>query len=716
MDAEALLKLDEAAARRLVLVQAVESADSAGVVLAEGDIARAEDTVLRKRQVPRGQRPDPLWYLPARTDELLAAIEKRDTRLAQLAERDPWWDRLSVVLPVLAFFAGFGSELLGDPRKLDLVSFPLVAFALWNFAVYALLLGSWAQRGRAQAIVDRLLKGLSELPTWFGDRRLARLRQSVRTQFRTHWWRLAGGLEGARLQRVLHVSAACWAIGLVAWVLWTGLWRRFQFTWESTWLGETGMRAMMAVISAPGEWLFGLRGFSAAEIERLRAGAGTVVSQPDAQRWALLYVSFVLVAIVVPRFLLALASSWRARRLARAMPFSLDDPYLQRVMARVSPARVVIHVAAAGDAWQARLGCIGRQASEGGVLATPQGDEMLAQGGALAPDIAWLASGDAQQLRALLGALPGEVPAVVLHPESADVDAMRGVPAGRVGVVEFLTMPACWPLDGPLRAQLAARVAPWKRAGAERLVQAWAAVHASRWAHITQSLAQVLRDSAQDQEKLEGLWPGSKAREAAMAALLVRLRARLDAAHAELLRLHGVDSLLPGHRVDASDDPWGALLTKGTVGAAGALAGAAAGALAGAKIDLLTGGLTMGAGAAVGALVGGAGLFSAARWRDWGGTVRFDDDQLQSIAESLVLQVLAVIHAGRVELVAGDIPPQWRSTAVAAVAADPDAFGSAWKRARAGEPDAMQDLRAAIGESLVRSLHALYPGRELLVP
>ncbi|MBI5279098.1 MAG: DUF2868 domain-containing protein [Burkholderiales bacterium] len=673
------MNFDEAAARRLVLVRAIESADEAGTVLSEAERTNAEQLTLQKRNVPRGERPDPEWYLPARAGEILAAIGKRDAGLARLAERGPGWERAAFVLPLLALIAGFGSEAIGDPHKLDLVSLPLLGFALWNVAVYLLLVASVLAQRPAGQRAERVLQ-------WLGEP------QSVRGQFRVLWWRVAGALEGARLQKVLHVSAAAWALGLVLWVAWLGISKEFRFGWQSTWLKERGVHWIVNVLSWPGETLFGLQGFSAADISRLKTGPAMVVVDGDAARWGLLYISFLVVVVIVPRALLAMAAAVRARRLARSLPLDLADPYFVRVMARVSPARVVVRVMAADAALREHLQCVVRQAAAPDKLVTPQGDELVFFSGepeaSEDADMAWVAVRNAGEVQAAVARLPDTLPVVVLYPPDGGLQAMV---SGRSGACELLPLPACWPLDAPLRSTLARLVPSWKAAGAERLAQAWVQAHEALWRDGVQALDSVMAEAAGDSEKLEGWWPRGKAREEAMGLLLQRLRQRLDAAHTQLLRLHAVDGFLPGHRVEGGEAGWAALVNKGSAGAAGAVAGAAAGALAGAKIDLLTGGLTLGAAAAVGALLGGAGLFGAAHWGDWGGTVRFNEGQLASIAEGLVLQYLAVIHAGRVELPAAEIPAAWRSAAVAAVAADPEGF------------------TRHMGESVARALRSIYP-------
>jgi hypothetical protein len=202
-----------------------------------------------------------------------------------------------------------------------------------------------------------------------------------------------------------------------------------------------------------------------------------------------------------------------------------------------------------------------------------------------------------------------------------------------------------------------------------------------------------------------------------MAALLERLQARLGDLHHQLLKLHGAEGYRVQHGVSTRAGGLAAYVNQGSAGAAGAVAGMAAGALTGAHVDLLTGGLTLGAGAAIGALIGGAGAFGAARWGNLGGNVRLSDEQLQSLAESLLLQYLAVVHAGRtIELLESHWPAQWRSETVAAVATESDALRRAARQARQpqGQPE-QQQVAGAFMELFKRLetavLRQLYPAR-----
>jgi hypothetical protein len=197
----------------------------------------------------------------------------------------------------------------------------------------------------------------------------------------------------------------------------------------------------------------------------------------------------------------------------------------------------------------------------------------------------------------------------------------------------------------------------------ERLVAAWATHHANRFAAAMALMGSALADAVQDSENVGGMLAGAKERAVATAALMGRMQVRLDALHAELVRLYSVPASSMAH-VIGSDSGRMQVFGQAGAGAAGAIAGA----LAGAKIDLLTGGLSMGAGIAVGAILGGSGLFTAARYWLLGGTVRLSDEQVLGLAELLVMQYLATIHSGRVgDLQDGQIPTHWKSETVAAV-------------------------------------------------
>jgi hypothetical protein len=74
---------------------------------------------------------------------------------------------------------------------------------------------------------------------------------------------------------------------------------------------------------------------------RLPQAAGSPAS---AAPWIHLYAVMLLLCVVLPRLLLALATAWRARRLQRDLPLPLDDAYFQRLLQRQRGGSVLLRV------------------------------------------------------------------------------------------------------------------------------------------------------------------------------------------------------------------------------------------------------------------------------------------------------------------------------------------------------------------------------------
>lgn len=709
-----LIELAEADARRVVLAQAIEAADERGALLGEAERDAAERAVLERRKIAAGERPQPQWYLPERAGEMLRTVQRRHPAIARLEQAQAGLSRVGWALAAIALVLGFASDLVGDPHRLNLLALPLLGFVAWNFAVYVLIVVSWVARGRP-GFVDALLRWLAGMPAWLDAPVAGRLRRSVAAQFQLHWWGVAGALEGARVQRILHVAAAAWAVGVMLSLAWHGLGNEYRVGWESTWLQAPQVRWLANTISAPGRSVVQGAPFSLEEIERLHGWPGA--GQPLSGRWVLLYIAFLFAVVVVPRLLLAAWSAWRAARLARAVRIDTAQPYFEQVMARVSPAQLSIALLAPDPALHEALTCALRQAGADPLLATLQRDELRVAHEAARADQLWFACETQPQLAQALAALVGtSAPVILLAGDGVHVGELDQTLRPLVAeVLPLRATLACWPLEGPWRDAMLRHARPWKRAGTERLAHAWAAQHERRWASALHCLSLALARAARDAQPLPSMLPRAREREEAMGVLLQRLEAQLREMHGELLRLHSVEGLSRASGVQAGARSWSSYLAnQGGAGLAGAMAGLGAGALAGAKIDLLTGGLTMGAGAAVGALIGGAGAFGAARFLEWGGKVRLGDEQLQSLAESLLLQYLAVIHAGRLE---PDTNP-WQAEAIAAVAAIAPEFKRACKVARdASDEEAAADvLRGPLQAACGALLRGLYPHADLSIP
>lgn len=687
------LLLPEAAARRLLLAQAIDQVDTQGRLVGATERERLEQDALAATGDPaRGQPVDARAWLLARADRLLELVSHRQPRLAALAQPPAWQHWAGWLLPLLALMLGGFIDRIDNPKQVNLLSPPLLAFVLWNLAVYLVVLAMAVWPRRAPPPPSS---------SWFSqllERRTGGLRGDVAKAFGLAWFRHAGALEGQRWRRILHTCAAAWAVGVALSIVAGGLVREYRVGWESTLLDLPQVHALLRALFAPVVALLPIEPFSQAELARLHFGSGVDVGRLEARRWVGLYVALLGVLVVLPRTLLALWAAFRHYRLARAIAIDLRTPDFVALLGRIRPARVRlgVHVLPGADAQalQVVLSQAGAQANphppagRWTVLDTPRGDMLVCEpwlpAGAApsgvqgwmarfrgradaasgeAPDVV-LALGDATALAAAVAPLKAAATPVLWMPPARGAEgpatALRG--AGlRVAIVPLLDLPT-WHQDGQLRDTLGPLLPRHMAPGWGRLAALWSQHGQARLARAMQTLAEELLACARDTQPLEVQPLGVRqlvvrgerdasdaARQAAIAALVARVRERQQATDRHLLALHGVeagqaavDHALPGdvrvhHAVDEAQS---------------GLAGAASGAAMGAAVDLMTGGLTLGAASALGALVGGGAALVAAAWKNRAGQpgaslVMLDDRVLLGLVDLALLRYLRVAHAGR---------------------------------------------------------------------
>jgi hypothetical protein len=743
------LALDEAAARRLVLVQAIESADPEGRLLGLSERDALEQAALQaSRDTRQSQAPDPARYLQERARRFLEIVGHRNPRLAALQDPAPWRGVLAWTLPILALIAGAALDRIDDPGRVDMLSPPLLAFLLWNLVVYVLLLaGPWLPKSLHE-------KGpVAELRRWLGmaqppERAAAGLHRSSAAQFRLRWWQVGGALEGWRVRQLMHACAAMWALGIALSIAVGGLVRQYQVGWESTWLDVSQVHALLRVLFAPVTALLQLEPVTLAELDRMHFRSGVRPDADDARGWVLRYLGLLALLVVLPRTLLALHAAWRKRRLCRAVRLDLRDPYFATVLARVSPVRVSLALLAPdGDGREVLLQVL-RQASERpgrtpplrGVqwtfLESPRGDELrlveVAElvGAPHEADLVLVTASTRGELEPALSAVrtSGRPAVLLLRGEAAALREQVEAAGASGAPLKALSLEGCcrcWLLEPPLHDAMAALLPGHQAPGMERLVRAWRDAQQRRWRESMRLLAEPLLHAAHDSEEartgplsLRRLISsaereaGQRAREEAMAAVLQRLKDVLARSFDELQQLHGLRVQETEGDLQAAD-PFviREALHAGHAGVAGAASGAAAIGLA---VDLMSGGITLGAGTLLGALIGGTSALTAAAWKNRSAPngapiVQLGDDMLQTLTDLAILRYLAVIHHGRVA--PADMPAlasAWKSEVIAAVAADREAHAALWARARqsadaGGQREAMaQVLEATMRRVLVR--------------
>lgn len=555
---DGILQLDEARARQLVLVRAIEDVDTHGKLLSEVEREQLEREALAASRQTSAGGVDSGPYLQERARRVLAIVGNRNPRLAALQDVEPWRGWLMVLLPLAACILGAAIDRVDNPQRVNMLSPPLLGVLAWNLAMYLLLLLALAlpQRWSRPApllAVQRWLSG--------GEaRRSGRLRADVLARFHEQWMRTAGAQQWLWWRQLLHLGAAGWAIGLAFSIVLGGVVREYRVGWESTLLDVNQVHAFLSALFAPVVALLPFDSFSVADLQRMAFRSGVQIGVDEARRWIWMYVALLALLVVVPRVLLAGWSAWRRKRLARAVRIDLRDPYFVQVLARVSPARVTLGlVAPDGPGREALLRTLlqvadhppPREPGAWTVLSTARGDVLrvfdvppgfrppapavTAQAGNGSAAQAWLqdllgrfrtapraVERDAAQatladtdLMLLAPARPGDIqeagrllqwvaqPALVLVPD--DDEEFRAA-VQRLGLAaDVLPVARCtahWLCDTVLLDAVAARLPANKRAGFERVAATWKDRNAARFAEAMRLVSVELVRAARDVEEV----------------------------------------------------------------------------------------------------------------------------------------------------------------------------------------------------------------------
>ena len=341
--------MNEQAARSLVLVGAIESADRMGELLSEADRQSASRSARERAQWKASQsaaQPTADDFLQQRTDQLVKRLSERFPLLEPFLHPSPGpLALLWTVLPAAALLAGMFLDQITDPHRVDLLSAPLLLVVAWSLAVYAaLLVWPWLPAGRQtrrQAGPVRLasLIGLrsTRLP-----RGLSPALAGALSAFTAQWAQLSRRLILARVRRTLHLASALFAIGAVASLYARGYVVQYSAGWESTFLDASQVHAALSVLFAPALAVFPLQGFSVADVQALRFGQPPSV--PSGARWVHLYAATLGLLVVLPRLLLAGAAGLQARRWAENFPLDLNQPYFRRLLAALGSAPGLLQV------------------------------------------------------------------------------------------------------------------------------------------------------------------------------------------------------------------------------------------------------------------------------------------------------------------------------------------------------------------------------------
>ncbi|WP_296944093.1 DUF2868 domain-containing protein [uncultured Massilia sp.] len=328
--------MKEQAARKVVLMRAIETADTKHEILSEDDrwYASRSARELANWQAAEGKSAPALdQFLEQRAELVMKRLSERTPAFATFLHRRPLMPAIAVILPILGFLAGAGLDRIGNPHRVDLLSAPLLLILAWNLLVYlALIVWSlvpskktgWA----SPQLLRRLAVGAKALP-----RKLPAALAGGLTNYLVEWPQLSSKLTRLRLARTVHLAAATFALGAIASLYARGLLNEYAAGWESTFLDAQQVHALLSVLFAPALAVFPLQGFTLADVQALR-----FVQEPSpagGARWVHLYAATLLLIVVLPRLVLAIVAGLRARRIAHTFPLDLGQPYFRLLADRI---------------------------------------------------------------------------------------------------------------------------------------------------------------------------------------------------------------------------------------------------------------------------------------------------------------------------------------------------------------------------------------------
>jgi hypothetical protein len=335
--------MNEAAAREVVLVRAVESTEAGRAVWSNEDRAWAS----RAAAEVEGAGAPTERFIARRASLAIERLSGAHAAVGRVLRAATWRPWVGTIVILIAFAVGLAVDRIGTPQRINVLAFPLLAVLAWNLLVYAAIVvhGVWGavrRRGRTlgpiAGAVARLARGVPAIAHAARDARVG----GALAGFAHDWAQTTARLHAARVGSVLHLAAFALALGAIAGFYVRGLLFEYRAGWESTFLDAATVKTVLDVVLGPAAALTGIELPDAAELEAIRFGAdGT---GENAAPWIHLYAVTVALVVLVPRTLLAVGTWWSARRLARNLPLPLDDAYFQRLARQVSGQAARIRV------------------------------------------------------------------------------------------------------------------------------------------------------------------------------------------------------------------------------------------------------------------------------------------------------------------------------------------------------------------------------------
>jgi len=341
--------MKEDGARRLALVRAVETEDPGERLLTRDDRLYATGAALADIGPTHSDGNDRRredHFLERRSALAFDRLAARYPAIAKADRRARWPGWVDWLLPLAALALGFASNAV-DGRRLSIIAFPMLGMVLWNLAVYALLglkslrrLGPGGRSHRPHPLTSLIQRIAGP------GREAASAHQPLAgalARYLRDWISWSAPLTNSRAARVLHVSSAALAVGLLIGMYLRALGTEYRAGWESTLLGPQSVHALVHFMLWPASLVTGIQLPDLADVQRLRWSAGRIGE--NAGPWLHLYATSAFLFIIAPRLLLAGWSAVRVARLKSRFPVpGQEDFYIRRLTRSVRGGATVVRV------------------------------------------------------------------------------------------------------------------------------------------------------------------------------------------------------------------------------------------------------------------------------------------------------------------------------------------------------------------------------------
>jgi hypothetical protein len=323
---------------KILFIQALEQSDPQAQYIPFSTRQQATQHAKKISSYVQPSSPEgSIQFITHRTESLWNFLSSSYPTLTE-SFRGAQTDLPSFMVVVPAFAAGLLINGLGTSQRINLLNFPLLLLLLWNIGIYALtLLLPLLGKDPTGPLLRSMSTGLAKLSEVLGKGPWQHIALPGSTgrewvlqsaeRFMNLWWIQGHPVIISRVRHLLHLGAACVALGIILSMYFRGLVLDYRATWESTFLLPAQVHTVLHGLLGPAAWLLGFSFPTVEDMAQVQApGHGSAA--PWIHMWALTGFA----GIVLPRLIFARISARSARKAAESFTLPLDEPYYLQLL------------------------------------------------------------------------------------------------------------------------------------------------------------------------------------------------------------------------------------------------------------------------------------------------------------------------------------------------------------------------------------------------